>query len=338
MRSQECGAPPSGSAGSKFEVTVTQPAWLGGATLAAVAGTEVSAIRWLQSSRSCVTDSLQGAGAILLRGFAAISVDEFEEIATLVGGERPQPYENRSTPRKSVRGNIFTSTEYPASESIPLHNENSYSAGWPTQILFLCAQPAQRGGETPIADSRRVYATISPGTRALFESKGVMYMRNYGDLGLSWQETFQAERREEVEEYCRRHNMQCEWSTGGGLRTRQILPAVRRHPLSGEFVWFNQAHLFHISSLGSVADDLLQMFGPDGVPRNALFGDGSEIDTRLLQEIRSAYEQHTVPLAWRRNDLLILDNMLWAHGRRPYAGPRRVLVAMTKLIRDRAAE
>jgi alpha-ketoglutarate-dependent taurine dioxygenase len=319
------------------KVVISDPAWLNGAMMADSGGVNRSAIRWLDSNGRWLMDTLNSRGAVLVRGFAPIGVDEFEEIATLVGAERPQPYENRSTPRRRVKGNIFTSTEYPPYESIPLHNENSYSSGWPTQILFLCVQPSSVGGETPIADSRRVYSSISPGTRALFESKGVMYVRNYGVIGLSWQETFQTDQRSTVEEYCRRNDIQWEWAAAGGLRTRQTLPAVRRHPFTGESVWFNQAHLFHISNLGRLGEDVLEMFGKDQVPRNALFGDGSEIDPTLLEEIRAAYDRHAVPLAWQRNDLVMLDNMLWAHGRRPFTGPRSILVAMTKLIRSQSA-
>ncbi|CAM5231048.1 hypothetical protein SANTM175S_04757 [Streptomyces antimycoticus] len=32
---------------------------------------------------------------------------------------------------------------------------------------------------------------------------------------------------------------------------------------------------------------------------------------------------------WHTGDLLLIDNMLVAHGRRPYTGTRRVLVAMS---------
>ena len=315
-------------------MTISEPPWLKGGTQILAPDARTSALCWLKEQHSWAQKALLESGALLLRGFSAINVDELEAIATLVGGERPQPYENRSTPRTSVKGNIYTSTEYPASEVIPLHNENSYSAGWPAQILFLCEQPAQQDGETPIADSRKVYTSISPETRAAFERKGVMYTRHYCEVGLSWQQTFHTDQRAEVEQYCHRNNIQFEWDAAGELSTRQVLPACRRHPITQQWVWFNQAHLFHISNLGSFAQDLLDIYGPQRVPRNAFFGDGSEIEIPLLDEIRAAYAAHSVPLAWSRNDLLILDNMLWAHGRRTYAGPRRILVAMTRMIRD----
>jgi alpha-ketoglutarate-dependent taurine dioxygenase len=310
--------------------TISTPSWLSGCQLVTAHEATLAAVQWIESQRQWLSTTLSRVGAVLLRGFEFISVEDFEKIATIVGGGPPQPYENRSTPRSRVKGNVFTSTEYPASENIPLHNENSYSSSWPRQILFLCMQPAARGGETPIADSRLVYAAISPSIRTSFEKNGVLYIRNYGDMGLAWQETFQTSCRADVEEYCRSHNIRCEWRMQDRLRTWQVLPAVRHHPGTGERVWFNQAHLFHISNLRHLARQILDEFGEDRVPRHARFGDGSKIDASCLDGVRAAYERHAVNVAWKKNDLLILDNMLWAHGRRAFLGSRRVLVAMTQ--------
>jgi alpha-ketoglutarate-dependent taurine dioxygenase len=313
-------------------IEASNPPWLKGAVLVDATDGSISAPQWLESRRQWLSGILATQGAVLLRGFARLAVKCLEEAVTVVSGAPPMPYENRSTPRKIVAGNIFTSTEYPASESIALHNENSYSSQWPMHIFFLCMKPADSGGQTPIADSRRVYASIPHRVRALFESKGVMYERNYGDLGLSWQETFQTQRREDLEEYCRSHHISWKWGSDGTLRTRQILPAVRLHPSTSEPVWFNQAHLFHFSSLGDVGSELVEIFGKDRMPRNALFGDGTEIEPDMLEQVRAAYNMHAVPVSWAENDLLILDNMLWAHGREPFSGSRRVLVAMAGML------
>ena len=64
-------------------------------------------------------------------------------------------YSYRSTPRTLVNGKIYTSTEYPAEQFIPLHNEMSYARDWAMKIWFYCIKPAAKDGETPIADSRR---------------------------------------------------------------------------------------------------------------------------------------------------------------------------------------
>jgi hypothetical protein len=94
--------------------------------------------------------------------------------------------------------------------------------------------------------------------------------------------------------------------------------------------WFNQAHLFHTSSLpAAVREDLLASFGPEQLPRNALYGDGSVIEDEALTEIRAAFEAETVATPWQTGDVMLVDNMLMSHGRNPYDGPRKVLVAMS---------
>ena len=68
------------------------------------------------------------------------------------------------------------------------------------KIWFFCQQPSLTGGETPIVDSRKVYASIDPEVRERFAQKKVMYMRNFNKgLGLSWQEAFQTDDKTVVE-------------------------------------------------------------------------------------------------------------------------------------------
>jgi len=288
---------------------------------------------WAETNKQSVLDKLQTTGAVLFRGFDLLSIEAFEQLLTDLSGELVD-YSYRSTPRNQVSGKIYTSTHYPAHQTIALHNEMSYSRQWPMTIGFFCVQPAGEGGETPLADSRRVYAQIDPEIREEFSRKQVMYVRNYDDdaLDLSWREVFQTDSRAGVEDYCRKAGMTVEWNGDKQLRTSQVCQAVIEHPLTGEMVWFNQAHLFHVSSLEPEVRDLLQSSGAGNEPRNAFFGDGSEIDETVLDHIRSVYEKETVAFPWRRGDVLILDNILKAHGRKPYRGPRQIVVGMGRLI------
>jgi alpha-ketoglutarate-dependent taurine dioxygenase len=41
-------------------------------------------------------------------------------------------------------------------------------------------------------------------------------------------------------------------------------------------------------------------------------------------------QQEQVEFAWQDDDVLMLDNMLTAHGRAPFQGPRKVVVAMAE--------
>ena len=288
---------------------------------------------WVAHNLGDLLAELRHYGAILFRGFGGRTLAEFEQIAGTVSGELMQ-YSFRSTPRTAVGGKVYTSTEYPPDQTIPMHNEMSYTSTWPLKIWFYCERPAEKGGETPLADSRKVLARIPPEIRRRFEEKKVLYLRNYGGgLDLPWENVFQTSDRAEVERFCRGAGIEIEWKGGDRLRTRQRCQAVARHPETGEMVWFNQAHLFHRSSLDpTVLAALLAGCGEDDLPRDSSYGDGTPIETSVLDEIRGIYVQESVAFPWQEGDMIMVDNMLVAHGRRPFTGPRKVLVTMAEPV------
>jgi alpha-ketoglutarate-dependent taurine dioxygenase len=199
-------------------------------------------------------------------------------------------------------------------------------------VFFMCQQPASEGGETPIADTRKVLSSIDPAILEKFRSKKVLYRRTFRlGTGLTWQTAFGAESQSAVEEYCARRSITCTWTEDGDLRTAQVRDPIAIHPNTGEEVWFNHATFFHISTLQpDVRKALLSLAGPDNLPANSYYGDGAEIEPETMDLLRDAYHKHTIVFPWRAGDMLALDNMLMCHGRRPFSGQRRVLVAMSE--------
>lgn len=281
--------------------------------------------------RDLAEQHLLQCGGILFRDFAVETPAEFKSFAAGFG----QPllsYEFGSTPRTKVEDGVYTSTEYPPHQSIPLHNEQAYTCEWPMKIWFFSALVAEQGGETPIADSRAIYRRIDPRIRRRFSEKGLMYVRNFGNgLDVPWSQVFSSEDSAVVEAYCRNHGIVCEWKDDGELRTRQICQAIAKHPVTQDWVWFNQAHLFHVSNLEpEVREALLDVLDPEDLPRNVYYGDGSAIEDAILEEIRSVLVEYTISFPWQQDDLMMLDNMLAAHARAPFKGPRKVVVAMAE--------
>jgi alpha-ketoglutarate-dependent taurine dioxygenase len=285
---------------------------------------------WAERNRGFIEERLLHHGALLFRGFKIAGTHEFESFVSALYGEL-LPYNERSSPRSQVSGSVYTSTEYPADQSIFLHNENSYQYRWPMRLFFYCQTAARQGGETPIADCRNVYNRIDATIRGRFIEKGWMCSRNFGDgFGLRWQEVFQSQDKTAVEDYCRKNSIEVEWKDADRLRTRAIRPAASRHPSTKEMVWFNHATFFHVTTLEqSLRESILALFDDeDDLPTNTYYGDGTPIEPEVLEALRETYRQETVRFAWQEGDVLMLDNMLVAHGRMPYKGPRKVLVAM----------
>jgi alpha-ketoglutarate-dependent taurine dioxygenase len=109
--------------------------------------------------------------------------------------------------------------------------------------------------------------------------------------------------------------------------------------LTGESVFFNQLQAHHIRCLDpDVRESLLSLFSEEDLPRNVYYGDGSPIEDSAVDEIRQIYDEFTISFPWREKDILMVDNMLTAHGRNPFTGERKIMVAMGEMIMgDKAA-
>jgi alpha-ketoglutarate-dependent taurine dioxygenase len=276
-----------------------------------------------------IEEHLPTHGGVLLRGFHGVDSNGFHAFARALTGEL-LAYDFASTPRTKIDDGLYTSTEYPRDQWIPQHNEQSYTTSWPMKIWFYCDKAADRGGETPVTDSRAIYRRINPDIRARFSRHGLLYVRNYTEgLDLRWQDVFRTSEKDRVEALCRQRGVDCEWFGDGALRTRQLCQSEAIHPKTGEPVWFNQAHLFHVSALHpDVREALLEIVPKEELPRNVYYGDGQPIENSALDEIRAQFDAEMLRFAWQAGDVLLLDNMLMAHGRAPFEGQRRVLVAM----------
>jgi len=268
--------------------------------------------------------------ALVFHGFG-LGADRLDEAIDQLLSTR-LAYVHGNSPRTKVGSNLYTSTEYPAEFTISMHNELSYSHSWPARLLFYCQQAAQTGGATPVVDAAAWLASLDPEVRDAYRG-GVRYMQNmHGGRGFgkSWQDTFETGDRAAVEAFLTDAGATWEWKADGGLRVIQVRPSTTRHPVTGDEVWFNQSDQWHPAALDDeVGIALRDALPEDELPQSVTFADGTPIPAEYVTQVRDRGLALAVDVDWQEGDLLVIDNVLVAHGRRPFTGPRRVLVAMS---------
>ncbi|WP_192560201.1 non-ribosomal peptide synthase/polyketide synthase [Pseudomonas allokribbensis] len=289
---------------------------------------QLDLIEWIKNNRPLIEAKLATHAGILFRGFELDGIQGFEAFAEAI---QPGLYgQYGDLPKKEGGKNTYRSTPYPERKMILFHNESSHQDRWPRKQMFYCEVAAPIGGATPVVDCRLMYEKLPADLRDKFEEKGLLYVRTFTDkLDVSWQHFFKTEDRAEVEARCRAGGIEWRWLDNDELQTRTPGPAIIRHPVTGAKSFFNQVQLHHIYWLEpDVREDLLSMFGLERMPRHVYYGDGTPIEDEVMQRIGELYEACAVRFDWQKGDAILLDNMLVAHARDPFEGPRKIVVAM----------
>lgn len=287
---------------------------------------------YIASERATLKESLALHGAILFRGFDVPAPDAFEDACRQFSPNLVE-YVGGGALRKRVSGRVYTSTELPADQKIPLHCESTYFTVPPERIWFYSQTVAETGGETPIGDMARVLAALPPDLVEAFDKRGVLYFYNMHDgdgFGRGWRDSFGTDDRGEVEAWLKARGMEFEWRSGGRLYAETRAPGLRVHEPSGKTVWGNQAASWHVRGLGAAQAKTVRSAYKEErrFPKHATFGDGAPIPDESVETILATLAAEETAFPWHAGDVMLCDNRRIAHGRRPFTGARRVLVTL----------
>lgn len=273
-------------------------------------------------------------GALLFRGLPL--ADSPEEFSTFIKGLsvlglHANDYNGAGTHRTSLAEHVKTSSDEPPGQSMEPHMDKAHSDDYPDVLAFASYIPLPRGagGETILADMRSVTDELrADGTVDLFQSNGgVMYKKTFPSREYSpasgpftWQHCFGVEKREDMISFLFQEKQKSlitwEFNESDVLELKQICPATRTHPVTKNCLWFNGVHTNHESYyVGTFA------------PMTTAFGNGSMIQEEVIERIRACIWNHSTSIRLQKGDVLILDNMLIAHGRMSWPDrlPRKIL-------------
>ncbi|WP_379553598.1 TauD/TfdA family dioxygenase [Qipengyuania sp. DGS5-3] len=284
---------------------------------------------FVATHKAALDAGLGGGGAVLMRGFDVRDAHVFDAVVEAYG-EPGFTYEESlsNAVRVNVTPRVFTANEAPPTTEIHLHHEMAQTPLYPSKLFFYCEIAAAEGGATPLCRSDLLFAQLAeqnPGLAETFENRGVRYTNTMpgaddagSGQGRSWRSTLGVDTREAAEARLSELSYTWEWQVDGSLRvTTATLPAVRDLG-DGRKSFFNQL----IAAFRGWSDSRND-------PSRALtFGDGEQITSEDMAPIIALADELTYDHAWQEGDVVLVDNFAVMHGRRPFAGKRRVLASL----------
>lgn len=291
-----------------------------------------AAADWVKGKRAELLRLATQNGAVLLRGFPVSSAEDFDVLIRSL--ELPNfPYEKSLS--NAVRINrtdrVFSANEAPPDVQIFFHHEMAQTPLFPRWIFFSCEIAAEQGGATPICRSDVLLERLSeerPEFVKACEEKGLKYtnvMPSENDaqsgMGRSWRSTLGVESKEEAESRLRELGYEWEWLDDGCLRaTTPPLPAVVKLE-DGRRVFFNQL----IAAFRGWKDSR------NDPSKSIRHGDGTPLDAEAVGVGVELAEELAFDLAWQVGDVVIVDNMIAMHARRPFVGTRKVVASLAQM-------
>ena len=293
------------------------------------AGASADPPGWAAEHRDELRAIVAEHGCVLVRGLglrdATMTGGVFQRLATSLMTEK-----EAFASRRHYFDSVYSASKWPPNQQMCMHHELSYTLEFPGLVMFACLTAPDSGGATGVADAPTVLDALPAGLVTRFEQEGWLLTRNYNeDIGASVAEAFGTDDRAAVERYCRANAIEFEWQPDGGLRTRQRRSAVIRHPVTGQRCWFNQIAFLNERTIDpEVREYLVDLYGEDGLPFTTRFGNGDPVGEDIVELLNETYEAHTLREPWQPGDLLLVDNILNAHGREAFRGDRKIVVAM----------
>lgn len=125
-----------------------------------------------------------------------------------------------------------------------------------------------------------------------------------------------------MEERLRGLNYTGEWLPDGSLKTiSPVLPAVRLDEglgRTGKKTFFNSVVAVYTGWNDS------RNKGETAIQ----FADGSYLDGAVMAEAVKLMDELSVPFKWHKGDVILIDNKLVMHSRRPFTGQRLITASL----------
>lgn len=289
-------------------------------------------VGWVQQNRASVLELASKHGAVAFRGFPTPEVEHFDQVIRALELEN-FPYKKSLS--NAVRVNrterVFSANEAPPEVKILFHHEMAQTPLYPRYIMFFCEIAPESGGATPLCRSDILFERLSerrPEFANACETLGLRYtnvMPGVDDpdsgMGRSWASTLGVQTKSEAETRLAELGYSFEWLADDCLKaTTPQLPAVMEVS-PGQKAFFNQLIAAFCGWKDSRND-----------PSDAIrHGDGSKLDAEAVSVAVELAEELAYDHQWEKGDIVVLDNVVTMHARRPFTGTRKILASLAEM-------
>ena len=301
-------------------------------------------------NRDTIKNLICEHGAVMFRGFAINGGEGFQKIISLIYDNLANEYKGIA-PRANVLQKVFTTTEVSSNIILPPHNEMAYAYKRPGIIAFYCDIEPAIYGETPLYNCETIYQSLSEESKRILE-KGVQYVRRhpkkyskfFPKIGTTWTQSFSTNDKNEVEQSLRASHYDFKWGYHDELSIKTYPPAVLTHPVTrkkcvnlllsnglSEFrtlSMFKKRYSLFVRLCMELLTTIVVLRGK-GISLTKLYDhDGRKLPYQTTKELHKAFWDSSVIFRWKKDDLLIIDNITAAHGRMNFSGSRRILACL----------
>lgn len=270
-----------------------------------------------------VRNSIKEHGAVVVR--AGAGLDDFEALSNQL--MTPVVHHSTSTTieRDPVNADATTATVNKGMDSIPLHREGSYAPGCPDMLMLYCVRPADTGGETNLCDGVRLVSAFPARIRDFVENAILKW--NWRVAPERWMAALGVSSRDEAETRLKQIGGRlADWEKldakfdgdmlEGVYQTLCVIPTR----WGGKRSFCNSLLIYHYRSVSD--------YYPKHIYTPTL-GDGSPFPPDMLGEIAEYAQAETYGMRLKENDILVIDNSRYMHGRTGFTDTgRRILFRM----------
>lgn len=328
--------------------------------------------KWLREYQNFIKEKMELYGGIYFKGFNINSAQDFESIAQEIDPNLCNKHPFNCSART-------WHTEYTCEVANPdiqqslvpkgMHNEDAYVGHIPKRIMFYSLEPATQGGETLVADCRKVYRELPNNLKKKLSGKLMINKLVMHDNVLLVNSRIPKDF-EMIKELGKSHHSRETLRLSENLTQFLFeIPTIIKHKFSSDPIWFNLLHIAPYFSYNVYIDtwfaykrrkgllnklkaifvivltflsDLKYLFKKfmNRDPENPAFlsevhnyyvSGGTKISFLDRIKINLAIWKSTAIIPLEKGDMLALDNRLVSHGRMPFKGRRVVLVSMGSL-------